>query len=74
MIRMSAALKARGLEDVKMLLQVHDELIFEAPNDKVEAAIPVITKTMENAPYPLLDLSVPLTVECGVGPSWDQAH
>lgn len=74
MIRMPAALKAKGLGDVKMLLQVHDELIFEAPGDKVEVAIPVITKTMENATHPLLDLSVPLTVECGVGPSWDQAH
>lgn len=74
MIRMPAALKAKGLEDVKMLLQVHDELIFEAPSEKVEAAIPVITKTMETATHPLLDLSVPLIVECGVGTSWDQAH
>ncbi len=42
-----------------MLLQVHDELVFEVPDDEVEATIPVIAEVMEQAPAPALTLSVP---------------
>ncbi len=74
MIRMPDALKSAGLEDVRMLLQVHDELVFEAPESKVEAAIPVIRDVMENACKPIMDLSVPLIVDCGTGLNWEEAH
>ncbi|GAB4131421.1 MAG: DNA polymerase I [Rhodothalassiaceae bacterium] len=74
MIRMPQALAAEGLADVRMLLQVHDELIFEAPEDKVDAASKLIRTIMENACAPALALSVPLVVDIGVGRNWDEAH
>jgi DNA polymerase-1 len=54
----------------KMLLQVHDELVFEVPEAEVEATADLVRKTMENAAF----LEVPLTVEVGTGPNWDDAH
>ncbi|WP_137869369.1 DNA polymerase I [Sphingopyxis sp. 2PD] len=74
MARMPAALADAGLSDVKMLLQVHDELVFEAPADKAEAAGAVIRTVMMGAAEPALTLSVPLDVEIGVGKSWGEAH
>ncbi|GEQ98987.1 hypothetical protein JCM17844_26240 [Iodidimonas gelatinilytica] len=74
MIRMPQALLDAGLPDIRMLLQVHDELIFEAPKDQVEAAIPVIRRVMEQAAAPVLDLAVPLLVDVGTGENWDDAH
>jgi DNA polymerase-1 len=63
-----------GLADVKMLLQVHDELVFEAAEDQAQAAGAVIRRVMADAAQPLLALSVPLDVEIGVGKSWGEAH
>ena len=63
-----------GLGDVKMLLQVHDELVFEAPEGKAEAAGEVIRRIMAGAAEPVLTLSVPLEVEIGTGKSWGEAH
>lgn len=74
MVRMPAALAEAGFGDVKMLLQVHDELVFEAPEDKAKAAGEVIRRVMEQAAAPLLTLSVPLDVEIGIGKSWGEAH
>ena len=74
MIRMPAALAEAGLSHTRMLLQVHDELVFEAPEAEAEAAIPVITGVMEGAAEPALSLSVPLGVEVGVGAHWGAAH
>lgn len=74
MVRMGPALKAAGLGDVKMLLQVHDELVFELPEAQVEAASKVIREVMENAAAPAVELTVPLGVEIGVGDSWGRAH
>jgi DNA polymerase-1 len=74
MIRMPDALKDAGLGDVRMLLQVHDELVFEAPSAKADEAIPLIRQVMENACEPVLDLSVPLDVEAGTGRTWQEAH
>jgi DNA polymerase-1 len=74
MIQMPAALSSNGLDDVRMLLQVHDELVFECPKGLEEKAIPIIQKTMQNAAEPALDLSVPLDVDCGVGDNWEEAH
>jgi DNA polymerase-1 len=74
MARMPAALADAGLSEVKMLLQVHDELVFEAPADKADAAGAVIRTVMMGAAEPALTLSVPLDVEIGVGKSWGEAH
>jgi DNA polymerase-1 len=73
MIRMEPALKAEK-SDAQMLLQVHDELIFEVPEDGVEAAIPVIVRTMEGAAEPAVRLSVPIKVDAAAGHDWDGAH
>jgi DNA polymerase-1 len=74
MARMPTALGDAGLSDVRMLLQVHDELVFEAPEDKAEAAGEVIRRVMMGAAEPALTLSVPLEVEVGTGKSWGDAH
>jgi DNA polymerase-1 len=73
MIRMDGALEQAGL-GVRMLLQVHDELIFEAENAEVEPAIPVIRQIMENAAMPARSLSVPLHVDARSADNWDEAH
>jgi DNA polymerase-1 len=74
MVRMGPALEAAGLPGVKMLLQVHDELVFEAPEKDVEQASAVIRDVMENAAAPLVHISVPLVVEVGAGKNWGAAH
>jgi DNA polymerase I len=74
MVRMGPALKQAGLDDVKMLLQVHDELVFEVPEGKAEAASTIIAQVMENSAAPLVQISVPLVVEIGTGKSWGAAH
>jgi DNA polymerase I len=74
MARMGPALLEAGLPNVKMLLQVHDELVFELPEGDVEAARPVIQRVMATAAEPAVKLTVPLGVEIGVGPSWGAAH
>ena len=71
MIRMPAAIA--GI-DAKMLLQVHDELLFEVADDAVDALIPMARDVMENAADPAVKLSVKLTVEAGTGKSWAEAH
>ena len=73
MTRMEDALAAEKLH-VRMLLQVHDELVFEADDDEVERAIPVIARVMEEAPAPALTLSVPLVVEARAAGNWEEAH
>jgi DNA polymerase-1 len=74
MVRMGPALAEAGLPDVKMLLQVHDELVFELPENDVAAASAVIRDVMAGAAEPVVTLSVPLGVEIGTGPSWGAAH
>ena len=74
MVRMQPALAEAGLGDVRMLLQVHDELVFELPEGDVAAARPVIERVMATASEPAVPLSVPLGVEIGVGASWGAAH
>ncbi|KPF63056.1 DNA polymerase I [Porphyrobacter sp. AAP60] len=74
MARMLPALADAGLHDVRMLLQVHDELVFELPEDRVEAATPIIRQVMAEAALPAVELSVPLGVDIGTGKSWDAAH
>ncbi|MBB6261228.1 DNA polymerase-1 [Paenochrobactrum gallinarii] len=73
MVRMEDALDAAGLS-ARMLLQVHDELIFETPEEEVEKTIPVIRDIMENAAMPAVSLSVPLQVDARAAHNWDEAH
>ena len=73
MIRMPGALRDAGLA-AKMLLQVHDELVFEAPEAEAEAVIAVARKVMERAAEPAVTLSVPLIVEARAAANWDDAH
>jgi DNA polymerase-1 len=73
MIRMEDALAERKLS-AQMLLQVHDELIFEVPDDEVAATLPVVQHTMQDAPFPAVLLSVPLQVDARAANNWDEAH
>lgn len=73
MVRMDEALLSAKL-NARMLLQVHDELIFEAPQDEVEKTIPVICDVMENAAMPAVALKVPLQVDARAAGNWDEAH
>jgi DNA polymerase-1 len=73
MIRISPALAAEGLR-AKMILQVHDELLFEAPRDEAEAVTAIVKRVMETAAEPAVALDVPLTVEAGMGANWAAAH
>ncbi|HSG34491.1 MAG TPA: DNA polymerase I [Sphingomonadaceae bacterium] len=80
MVRMMPALEDAGLGPtkegggVRMLLQVHDELVFELPEADVAAASPIIEQVMANAALPAVELNVPLGIEIGTGESWDAAH
>jgi DNA polymerase-1 len=73
MIRMEDALAKKKLS-AQMLLQVHDELVFEVPDAEVERSLPVIKAVMEDAPHPAVSLSVPLQVEAHAADNWDAAH
>jgi DNA polymerase-1 len=73
MVRMEGALKNQSL-GAQMLLQVHDELIFECADSEVEATIPVVKKIMIDAPFPALQLKVPLQVDAHAAGNWDEAH
>jgi DNA polymerase-1 len=74
MARMCPALERAGLGAVRMLMQVHDELVFEVPKGDVEQASAVIRDVMAHAAEPAVRLSVPLGVEIGTGPNWGAAH
>jgi DNA polymerase-1 len=73
MIRMEDALKAAKL-DARMLLQVHDELVFEVPERQVEKTLALVAKTMMEAPFPAVSLSVPLHVDARAADNWEEAH
>jgi len=74
MARMDDALAAADLDGVRMLLQVHDELVFEVPDGREEEAAVVIKRVMAEAAEPSLTLDVPLDVEVGWGEHWGAAH
>ncbi len=73
MIRMEGELVKAGVE-ADMLLQVHDELIFEVPEGTEEQAIPVIKRVMEGAAEPAVRLTVPIQVDAHSAKNWDEAH
>jgi DNA polymerase I len=68
MLKVDAALKRENLQ-TKMIMQVHDELLFESPREETEKAMEIIKKEMENA----VELDVPLLVEIGAGENWMNA-
>ncbi|MEH6810037.1 MAG: DNA polymerase I [Hyphomonas oceanitis] len=73
MIRMPDALAKAGLT-ARMLLQVHDELVFECPENEAETLIKVAQDTMQGAALPALNLSVPLVVDARAAKNWAEAH
>src|SRR6266702_260354 len=73
MTRVEDALTAKKLS-AQMLLQVHDELIFEVSDDEVAATLPVVRHVMQDAPFPAVLLSVPLHVDARAADNWDEAH
>ena len=73
MVRIPAALSEAGFT-TKMLLQVHDELIFEGPEAEAKSATALITNLMETAADPVLKLAVPIVAEAGIADSWADAH
>jgi len=73
MIRMTPALQKADLK-AKMLLQVHDELIFECPENEAAATCELVKKVMTAAPEPAVKLAVPLQVDARAAQNWDEAH
>jgi len=73
MVRMDGALANAGLS-ARMLLQVHDELVFEAPDEEIEATLPIVSRIMVEAPEPALRLHVPLQVDARAAQNWEEAH
>ena len=73
MTRMEDALAEKKLS-AQMLLQVHDELIFEVPDKEVAATLPVVQRVMQDAPFPAVVLSLPLQVDARAADNWDEAH
>ncbi|PDT86542.1 DNA polymerase I [Sinorhizobium sp. BJ1] len=73
MVKMEPALEEAKLS-ARMLLQVHDELIFEVEEGEIESTVPVIVSVMENAAMPALDMRVPLKVDARAAQNWDEAH
>ncbi|PRX09386.1 UNVERIFIED_ORG: DNA polymerase I [Martelella mediterranea] len=75
MVRIEPELQAAGLaETTKMLLQVHDELIFEVEDGDVDKAQTLIVDVMENASMPAVSMAVPLQVDARAAHNWDEAH
>jgi DNA polymerase-1 len=74
MARMGPALRGEGLTGVRMLMQVHDELVFEVPEGDVDAASAIIRRVMAGAAEPAVKLSVPLGIDIGTGTHWGSAH
>ncbi len=70
MIKVDDWISKNAADDVTMMMQVHDELVFEIKEDKVDSYVKTINTLMESA----ATLNVPLVVEAGVGENWDEAH
>ena len=74
MVRMPKALETAGLKAARMLLQVHDELIFESTETETEQVIAVARDVMENAGLPAVQLAVPIKVDAKAADNWEAAH
>jgi DNA polymerase-1 len=73
MVKMEAAMSKARLS-ARMLLQVHDELIFEVEDAEIEPTLPVVVSTMEQAAMPAIAMRVPLKVDVRAAHNWDEAH
>jgi DNA polymerase-1 len=73
MARMDDSL-AQDRLSARMLLQVHDELVFQVPEEEIDRTIPVIKRVMEEAPLPAVALSVPIQVDAHAADNWEEAH
>jgi DNA polymerase-1 len=73
MVRIEPELALAKL-NAQMLLQVHDELIFEVPEKEVADTIPIVKSVMQDAPQPAVSLHVPLQVDARAADNWDEAH
>jgi DNA polymerase-1 len=73
MVRMPEAF-AKARLSARMLLQVHDELVFEAPEAQAEETADLARKVMEGAALPARQISVPLIAEAGIADNWAEAH
>jgi DNA polymerase I len=74
MIRMPDALAGAGLKSTRMLLQVHDELVFESADAEVERTLAVAVRVMEAAPMPAVEMAVPVKVDAKAAANWEAAH
>ncbi len=74
MIRMPAAIERANLASARMLLQVHDELVFEVADAEAATLIEVARRVMETAAEPAIKLSVPIHVDAKAAGNWDEAH
>ncbi|MGQ0671661.1 MAG: DNA polymerase I [Hyphomicrobium sp.] len=74
MVRMTPALGVAGLPKARMLLQVHDELIFEVPSGETDALIAAAKRVMEKAPEPAVQFTVPIRVDAKAADNWEAAH
>jgi DNA polymerase-1 len=74
MIRMPDALASAGLKSARMLLQVHDELVFEVSESEVAKTLKTVTKVMEGAALPAIALKVPIHVDAKAADNWEAAH
>jgi DNA polymerase-1 len=73
MIRIPSLLNEQNL-NAKMLLTVHDELLFEVPTAQLDRTSQIISSAMEGAAAPAVEMSVPLVAEVGIGSNWAEAH
>ena len=73
MIRIPKTLNDLQLSS-QLILQVHDELLFEVKEAEIKDTVSVVTKVMETACWPVVDLDVPLIVDHGVGKNWAESH
>lgn len=74
MVRIPKAMETAGIKSARMLLQVHDELIFEVKETEVDKTLKVVAEVMEKSPEPVLKLSVPLKVDANAADDWEAAH
>ncbi len=74
MARMPAALDEAGLKTARMLLQVHDELVFEVAEAEVPSTLRTVKKVMESAALPVIKLAVPIHVDAKAADNWEAAH
>ena len=74
MIRMPGAMREAGLSSARMLLQVHDELVFEVAEAEAGRLLALAVDVMERAPMPAVEMAVPVKVDAKSAANWEAAH